>query len=444
MRKGHRAKTAWRVGLRRPADHLILARVPDRGIAALIDSFPRVTGCTSGDAREPHVTLFGPFLPKSDSRGLPGAMENALNSPSHLSCRIAELVRLEGMRGGAIALGLDPDQGLKALYSGLVESLSPQLETCSWIDRPPGQRLFHISLRFNIPFREFSFVWDRVMSLPPSPLFLRPKGKKPVPPIRTYLYTGDATIDLFRVALLRRGSLLVEYDLPRKTWLSRGEAFRPEEWVKTREEFRKLEGLELNGLVTGGQGPPFVISDLHLGHGNIIDYCRRPFSSSGEMDRVLIRNWNFTVRPDDEVYFLGDLRHGRNAPEGSNYLGLLAGKMCFIYGNHDQGIAGGVDRTRMTYQEFSFLLIHDPERASAEKAEWVIHGHYHNNDIARYPFIHAGNRTINVSAELVNYSPVSLNEICGFLRRAGPGEQIPTLKEARERYPGPHKSGPVG
>jgi calcineurin-like phosphoesterase family protein len=287
-------------------------------------------------------------------------------------------------------------------------------------------------------------VWERVMSLPPSPLFLRPKGKKQIPPIRTYLYTGDATIDLFRVALLRRGSLLAEYDLPRKIWLSRGQAYKPGEWVLTREEFRKLEGFELTAPVTGGQGPPFVISDLHLGHGNIIDYCRRPFSSSEEMDRVLIRNWNFTVRPDDEVYFLGDLRHGRNAAEGSCYLDILSGKMCFVYGNHDQGMTGGVDRIRVTYQGYSFLLIHDPERAeSLGEADWVIHGHYHNNDIARFPFIHTANRTINVSAELVNYSPVSLNEICGFLRRAGPGEQIPTLKEARERFPGPEKKSTV-
>jgi calcineurin-like phosphoesterase family protein len=436
MRKGHRARTAWRVGRRRPADHLILARVPDRGIASLIASFPTVTRCTSGEAKEPHVTLFGPFLPETDGRKLSAAVEKALNGPDHLSCRIAGLIRLEGIKGGAIALAIDPDHGLKTLYQGLVEGLGPRVAACSWVDRPPGQRLFHISLRFNIPFREFSRVWERVTSLSPSPLFLRPKGGKPLPPIRTYLYTGDAPLDLFRVALLRRGSLLREYDLPTKTWLSRGHALSPDGWVRTREEFRWLEGLELPGPVTG-VGPPFVIADLHLGHRNIIDYCRRPFSSPEEMDRILIRNWNYTVRPGDEVYFLGDLRHGRNAPDGSYYLGLLSGRVHLVRGNHDQGMTGGVDQLRIANGEFSFLLVHDPEKVPAGETAWVIHGHYHNNDIARYPFIHAGNRTINVSAELVNYSPVSLSEICEFLRRAGAGEQIPTLKEARERYPGP-------
>ena len=51
----------------------------------------------------------------------------------------------------------------------------------------------------------------------------------------------------------------------------------------------------------------YFTSDLHFGHKNIISHTGRPFSAAEEMDEALIRNWNRTVQPNDEVYILGDL-----------------------------------------------------------------------------------------------------------------------------------------
>jgi calcineurin-like phosphoesterase family protein len=436
MKKGHRTRMAWRRGLRKPADHLILARIPDKGIASLISSFPLITGCSFGESTDPHVTLFGPFLPEGNPRHLPIVMEQALKGASHLSCQRGDLIRLKGLKGGAIAFELDPDNTLLAFYQALVTSLSSRVSWCTWIDMPPGQRRFHITLRFNIPFRELRRVWEHVTTLPESPLYIRNRGKDPGFPLRTYLLTCDAPIDLFRITVIRRGFIWKEYDLPRKLWLSRGEALSSGGWVQTREEYRKREGLELvYPSYVKGRGP-FVIADLHLGHRNIIDYCRRPFSSSQEMDRVLIQNWNYTVRPDDEIYYLGDLRHGVYAPDASHYLGLLSGSIRLVYGNHDEAMAGGVHDLRIIYEGIPLLMIHNPEEASAREGRWVLHGHHHNNNIVLYPFINAETRTINVSAELVNYAPVSIGEICGFIRKTEPDEHIPTLKEARDRYPG--------
>lgn len=50
----------------------------------------------------------------------------------------------------------------------------------------------------------------------------------------------------------------------------------------------------------------YFSSDHHFGHLNIIQYCKRPFSSVEEMNEEMARRWNSVVNPDDTVYYLGD------------------------------------------------------------------------------------------------------------------------------------------
>ena len=50
----------------------------------------------------------------------------------------------------------------------------------------------------------------------------------------------------------------------------------------------------------------YYISDLHLGHANIIRHCERPFSDADEMDAVLVKNLNDKVQKDDTVYIVGN------------------------------------------------------------------------------------------------------------------------------------------
>jgi len=74
----------------------------------------------------------------------------------------------------------------------------------------------------------------------------------------------------------------------------------------------------------------FASSDHHFGHKNVIKYCNRKFSSIDDMDAFYIKQWNETVKPNDHMYYLGDLSFH---PE--QYLDKLNGQIHYILGNHD-------------------------------------------------------------------------------------------------------------
>ena len=155
----------------------------------------------------------------------------------------------------------------------------------------------------------------------------------------------------------------------------------------------------------------YLISDLHLDHKNIMRYCDRPFSSVEEMNRTIIDNWNEVVEEDDFVYLVGDLAFGRRRSKMRYWLKKLNGNVILILGNHDKGYLDSIvhaDKCVLFYKGKKFLLIHDPKMVNSGD-DWVIHGHEHNNKPEKYPFMNGKNRTINVSVELINYTPISLD-----------------------------------
>ena len=79
----------------------------------------------------------------------------------------------------------------------------------------------------------------------------------------------------------------------------------------------------------------YFTSDLHFGHDKIIRHTGRPFQNSEEMDKTLIKNWNRTIGPKDEVYILGDLT--MKGPDfAAGILAQLRGRKYLIRGNHDR------------------------------------------------------------------------------------------------------------
>jgi len=82
----------------------------------------------------------------------------------------------------------------------------------------------------------------------------------------------------------------------------------------------------------------FFTSDYHIGHSNILRLCNRPFSDVDEMEKAIIRNHNYVVSKNDEVWDLGDIAFKCSPQHIANFLGKLNGKRRIILGNHDKSL----------------------------------------------------------------------------------------------------------
>jgi len=133
----------------------------------------------------------------------------------------------------------------------------------------------------------------------------------------------------------------------------------------------------------------FFTADYHLNHGNIIEYCQRPFHSLEEMNETIIKNHNSRVTDDDWVFFLGDFSF-KNSKGGKNGEGLpikaedmikrLNGKFIFIKGNHDRNnsLKTIIERTVIKYGKFRINLVHNPEFVDySYPFNFVAHVHNH-------------------------------------------------------------------
>ena len=91
---------------------------------------------------------------------------------------------------------------------------------------------------------------------------------------------------------------------------------------------------------------PWVWSDQHLGHANIIEYCNRPFRDVAEMDETFFSAWEAHVEGEDWVVFVGDLAMGNALHPGTfeRVHGLPGKRKILVPGNHDVTGRGGLLR----------------------------------------------------------------------------------------------------
>lgn len=177
----------------------------------------------------------------------------------------------------------------------------------------------------------------------------------------------------------------------------------------------------------------WLTSDLHLSHAKLAEL--RGFDSIEEHNKTIKDNYFKLVKPDDHVYFLGDLTSGgsKTIAPMLEELATWPGKKRLAPGNHDP--ISPIHRTsekweplyrevfesvqhfyKKKYSGKYFLLMHFPrtqdhtsdvrykEFRMTEWDGWRIHGHTHSN-------IKRQGNEICVCLEAWDLNPVSISQI---------------------------------
>jgi len=353
--------------------------------------------------RVPHMTLFGNFSAFGRVDETKQAIEEVCRSHSPLKFDVDGYESRKTNKGWVVSFKIRPSEKFARFRNALRERMlriarstqSHDFNSDSW---------FHITIAYKLSESEYQRVWayltgsrqsliDKVLSF----LF----GRKAISRGPHFSLYG------LRITLLNDlGKIMYEYDFLQRRFLSREMALSRDAWRRTISLFRgEAEQKHIPSVMDAKESKIFLVSDLHLDHDNIIRYCKRPFRDAREMNNVLIRNWNDTIREGDLVYFLGDLAFGRGSRTTEYYLQHLNGKKIIIRGNHDREYMHAYDYKILNYKGHEFLLVHNPHNLPLEWNGWVVHGHTHSNA----PFINGERKTINVSVDVLNFKPFNID-----------------------------------
>lgn len=175
----------------------------------------------------------------------------------------------------------------------------------------------------------------------------------------------------------------------------------------------------------------FFTSDTHFGHINILNFCKRPFSSVEEMDEAIITNWNNKVGKDDLVFHLGDFAFATNK-RWQDLICKLNGKIILVLGNHDivrwpgdytmnlferveNQIMLKIDNKYKVYLNHFPFLCYDGVYRNPQDCTIQLHGHVHerigdtgkDKDRLKYRFPYQ----YDVGVDNNNFTPISWEEI---------------------------------
>lgn len=182
----------------------------------------------------------------------------------------------------------------------------------------------------------------------------------------------------------------------------------------------------------------FLISDTHIGHDNIVQFCNRPQNH----EDIIVDNWNDTVSITDTILHLGDLVYKGDRTANAHILRSLPGIKYYIKGNHDKqteqwyekcgferlgtllgdyvetniGENGELYTKRVKHHGFYQTINNKRILFSHYPDEWLLdwdincHGHIHNSQHHR-PKMAADKIYHNMSVEVIDYTPVRLSAI---------------------------------
>lgn len=159
-------------------------------------------------------------------------------------------------------------------------------------------------------------------------------------------------------------------------------------------------------------------ADTNFGHENVIGFCNRPFRSAGQMDAIMIENLWAHVRPDDDLWIVGDFAFGSKAKESSyltEILGQLPGaRKHLIVGNHDLEPTLALPWDSISHlaevrdgpKNQAHTLCHYPMITwnHARRDALQLFGHVHNN-------WKGSSNSVNVGVDVWDFKPVRFEDI---------------------------------
>lgn len=169
-------------------------------------------------------------------------------------------------------------------------------------------------------------------------------------------------------------------------------------------------------------------SDTHFGHKFQAE--KRGFSSTEEMDSLLIERFNSVVSPHDDVYHCGDFSF-HNFENTKRVLLSLNGQFHLVRGNHDnrsmwkklenlQQPIGLVTWVRsihsVRYNKEKVILCHFPFEVwdRCHKGSWHLHGHSHGSLIQERNL-----RRMDVGVDTNNFFPYSFDDVKKIMESRG-------------------------
>ena len=192
----------------------------------------------------------------------------------------------------------------------------------------------------------------------------------------------------------------------------------------------------------------WLVSDQHYFHTNVITYCSRPFTDANHMNEILIQNHNALVKPEDEVYHLGDFSLWKRGPE------VILPRLNGIHhmravGNHDWchpvhaknpeklakfrkiyfdagfktielGGAMFIEDRLVEMSHFPYLDPNPdfdqryPQFRPVDNGNVLLHGHIHQH--WKTKLSPKGSLMINVGVDVWDMRPVSLDEIAELIK----------------------------
>lgn len=183
-------------------------------------------------------------------------------------------------------------------------------------------------------------------------------------------------------------------------------------------------------------------ADLHLGHGNIIKYCERPFLTDAEKaraasdqrgswkvsaetverhDAAIIDAINERVGEKDTLWILGDFCLGAFEEAATYRSRIQCPTVNFVRGNHDlssyDSLFGKViDQGMVKHEGKKIWLNHYPMRSwdKAFHGAWHLYGHVHGR-LAEEDAANQKHLVRDVGVDATGFIPVSFTDLKAYM-----------------------------